>query len=217
MALELVERPAATGPERVLLLLPGYGDDAEWFTPHLDAFDPEQQWHVAVATPPGRSPDGPAWFPTGDDGPEPATVHAAARAVGEAGAALLDAHGLGPGALAVVGFSQGGAAALAALLEPSTTPPAAVAALAAFLPPPHPGWQPERSAGRPVLVAHGRDDDTVDLLLGRSAAKLLERSGARVTWAELDGAHTLSPAMAETTRRWLAELAAGPAPAGPPT
>ena len=217
MALHLVERAPAGRPARVLLLLPGYGDDAGWFTPHVDALDPERRWHVAVATPPLDGPDGPVWFDQTDTGPDPAQVRAAGAAVAWAGATLLAALALPRGALVVGGFSQGGAVALTTLLDPDLPlRPAGVAALAAFLPPPDPDLRPELASGTPVLVAHGAHDEAVDPLLGRSAAKLLSRSGALVCWAQVEGGHELSGPLAEATRRWLAVVADGEAPGAPP-
>jgi predicted esterase len=97
--------------------------------------------------------------------------------------------------------------ALAAATDP-TTPvrPGAVAALAAYLPHREADQDPSLLSGRPVLVAHGADDEIVDALLGRSAAKALERAGAQVSWVEVDGGHTLHPHLVDALRAWLDEL-----------
>ena len=67
-----------------------------------------------------------------------------------------------------------------------------------------------------MLVAHGADDEVVDALLGRSAAKALHRAGAVVTWSEVDAGHTVAGPLADTLGRWLAALADGEVPSAPP-
>lgn len=218
MTLLLVERDAAGSTDRILVLLPGFGDEPAMFADHLDALDPDRRWHVAVARPPLDTPDGPAWFTVGDDGPEAGQLADAVDALAAALADLLDRFGLGPDALVLGGFSQGGAMALAAALDPSLAArPGAVAALAAYLPRREAAQDQALLAGRPVLVAHGADDQVVDALLGRSAAKALHRSGAVVTWTEVDGDHTVSGPLLSAMRDWLEELAAGRVPSAPPT
>ena len=88
--------------------------------------------------------------------------------------------------------------------------------LAAYLPHRHDDQDPTLLAGRPVLVAHGADDEVVDALLGRSAAKALHRAGAVVTWSEVDAGHTVAGPLAATLGRWLSALADGEVPSAPP-
>jgi predicted esterase len=72
----------------------------------------------------------------------------------------------------------------------------------------HPG----RVAGRPVLVAHGADDTTVDTLRGRAAWKVLDRAGAEARWVEVEGRHRLGPPLLEPLRTFLEDLAEAPRP-----
>ncbi len=107
----------------------------------------------------------------------------------------------------VAGFSQGGALALATLLDPTIAHrPAAIAVLAGYLPHRDVDQQPDLAAGRRVLVGHGADDEVIEPLLGRSAAKALDRAGAEVTWAEVDGGHRLDAPLVAALRDWLAGL-----------
>jgi len=215
-SLTLVERHAAGPAERVLVLLPGYGDEPDTFAAQLDAIDPDHRWHVAVARPPVTTPDGPAWFTVDDEGPDAARLTESADAVAACLTELLDRLGLGPEVLVLGGFSQGGAMALAAALDPNVAPrPGGVAALAAYLP--HREAQDHALlTERPVLVAHGAEDDVVDVLLGRSAAKALHRNGAVVTWTEVEGAHTLAGPLLVALKDWLAEIEEGRVPSAPP-
>ena len=47
------------------------------------------------------------------------------------------------------------------------------------------------ATGLRVLLVHGRDDEVVAVEQGRSAHRVLERSGVDVTWIEIDAAHEL--------------------------
>ena len=217
MTLALLERHTTGATERVLVLLPGFGDEPAMFADHLDVVDPDRRWHVAIPRPPILTDEGPAWFTVGDDGPDAEQLGASVLALAATFADLLDRFGLGPETLVLGGFSQGGAMALATAVDPTVTSrPGAVASLAAYLPHRHDDQDPTLLAGRPVLVAHGADDEVVDALLGRSAAKALHHAGAVVTWSEVDAGHTVVGPLAATLGRWLSALADGEVPSAPP-
>jgi len=213
MTVSVVERTASGRARRLLVLLPGFGDEPGVFTQHLSTLDPDGRWQVVVVRPPLETLDGPAWFRVEEDGPVAADITASVShltATCDEALARLD---LDPAHLVVAGYSQGGALALAAATDPSSTlRPAALAVLASYLPHRGDDQDPALLAGRPVLVAHGVDDEVVDPLLGRSAARALERAGAEVTWAEVDGGHELRPHLVERLRGWLDGL---PAPEVP--
>lgn len=213
MTVSVVERTVHGRARRLLVLLPGYGDEPAVFTDHLAAIDPRDEWQVAVVRPPLATPEGPAWFRVDDDGPVADDIAAAIEHLCTTCTEAIDRLGLDPDHVVLAGYSQGGAMALATATDP-TIPvrPGAVAALAAYLPHRASDQDPSLLAGRPVLVAHGADDEIVDALLGRSAARALERAGAQVTWNEVDGGHTLHPHLIDALRAWLDQL---PAPAAP--
>ncbi len=105
-----------------------------------------------------------------------------------------------------VGWSQGAATALALTLRsgPGLRPPIVIA-LAPWLPhEPDIAWDfgAAAAAGLRVLLVHGRDDDVVAVELGRSAHRVLERSGVDVTWIEIDAGHDLA-ALLEVVPGWL--------------
>lgn len=208
--------PPSSG--RAVLALPGYGDTPEVVTRHLHLIDPTGTWTIAVAEPPAAGPHGPMWYLVDDDGPDAEGVAASVASVAAARDAVAAHAGTEAADVVLVGYSQGGATALATLLDPGAGPvPRAVASLAGYLP--HrdePHLDLARAAGVAVLVAHGRDDDMVEPLRGRSAGKVLTRAGADVTWAEVDGGHRLGPALVAPLARWLAGLAATRARSTPP-
>ena len=202
--------------ERVLFLLPGYGDSPGPFLGRVDEFDPDGRWLVVVPEPRLRSADGPIWYSVDENGLDQGALSGSLDALADCVGKVLDETGLGSDRLVIAGFSQGGALALASLLVPSFHPtPNAVAVLAGYLPD-HDDIDLASAMGRPVLVAHGRDDATVDTIRGRSAAKALDRSGAIVSWSEADGGHRFGPDLLSPFRLWLDELVRAELPGRPP-
>ena len=200
-------RRGPSRPEQVLLLLPGYGDRPDYFLDRVDQFDPEHRWLVVVPEPRIDSADGPIWYSVDENGLDQEAFAASLAALGDCAAEILTETGIGPDRFVVAGFSQGGALALATLLTPSFRPtPVAVAVLAGYLPD-HDALDLATAAGCRVLVAHGSDDETVDIIRGRSAAKALTRSDAIVSWSEVDGGHRFGTDLLEPFRVWLADLA----------
>lgn len=211
-------RSGPDAPERVLLLLPGYGDRPEPFLERAHSFDPAQLWLTVVVEPQHLSDRGPYWYDVDENGPDPIALAAAIASVDAFCVSLLTEHGLGAQSLVVAGFSQGGALALAHLLDPSSTiSPRAVAALSSYLP-----SRDEhliditRASDHPVLLAHGEDDELVEPIRGRSAAKALHRAGALVTWSEVSGGHRFETPIVDEFARWLAAVGRGESPESPP-
>ena len=108
-ALVIVERPSAATADRLLVLLPGYGDEPDLLLDRLALIDPERRWHVAVARPPRTTSIGPAWYTVDSDGPDAAQLAEAVAALDAGLAGLTGRLGLDPHAVVVAGFSQGGA------------------------------------------------------------------------------------------------------------
>lgn len=204
---------------RAVLLLPGFGDTAKVFTSRLELIDPDGAWTVAVATPIDEGRHGPLWYRVDDDGPVLDEVARAVASVAVALDAVAEAAAVPRDEVVLAGYSQGGALALATLLDPTSGPaPRAVGVLAGYLA--HRDsdvMDLGRAEGRPVLVAHGTDDRTVEPLRGRGAAKALHRGGALVSWADVAGTHRMGPDLLGALRRWLAALAADETPHDPLT
>jgi len=208
--------PPSTG--RAVLVLPGFGDTGAVISRRLHLIDPHQRWTVAIAEPAWPGPAGPMWYTVDTEGPDPAGVACAVAAVDRALDVVADRTGVERHALVLAGYSQGGATALATALDPQLgPPPAAVALLAGYLV--HRDDHQidiARAHSRSVLVAHGRDDDMVDPLRGRAAAKALHRHGAVISWHEVAGSHRLGPSLLAPLAEWLDALADGRTPHQPP-
>ena len=109
--------------------------------------------------------------------------------------------------MVVVGFSQGGATMLATLLDPAIgIRPRAVGVLAGYLPHRESDLDPSLAAGLPVLFVHGTDAEMMEVVRGRSAARVLDRGGAAVTWTEVESRHRLGPPLIDPLRAWLDQL-----------
>ncbi len=92
----------------------------------------------------------------------------------------------------VMGFSQGAAMAYTlAILYPERI--RQLAALSGFIPE-HAEvlLDPRRLSGKPVFVAHGRQDDTISIEKAHKAVALLEGVGAQVVYCESDAGHKVS-------------------------
>lgn len=192
-------------PERVLILVPGYRDRPEPFLERAVDFDPTERWLVVAVEPLQSAPGGPFWYDVDENGPDPVALAAALLAIDALCTSVLDETGLTEDDLVVAGFSQGGALALAHLIDPtSSVHPGAVAVLAGYLPSRDDDFiDLSRSAGRPVLFAHGEDDELIEPIRGRSASKAVHRAGGAVTWAEVEGGHRFERPLTEVLAAWL--------------
>ena len=153
-----------------------------------------------------RTAHGAAWF-TSQDGDTGPTLSSTLDATETLATEACAERQLKPARdLVVLGWSQGAAAALAlALRRDVAVRPAVVIGLAAWLPN-EPGitWDFPAAAqdGLRVLLVHGRDDEVVAVEQGRSAYRVLDRSGVDVTWTEIDAGHDLGALLA-TVPGWL--------------
>jgi len=192
--------------DRILFLLPGFGDRPERFLSRAMMFDPEQRWLIVSPRPRIELEEGTCWYRVDENGPDLDEVTVSVRSVAAAIDETLAETGLGADRLVLGGFSQGGALALNVALD-GTVPvrPRAIAAISPYL-----LHRDEidagRVEGRPALVVHGRHDAQVEQTRGRAAAKFLERSGARVTWVDVEGGHHLGPVLLEPLGEWLTGL-----------
>jgi phospholipase/carboxylesterase len=91
--------------------------------------------------------------------------------------------------VSLIGFSQGAALSYAVTaLRPDWV--FSLAALSGFIPAGTEDLLNSNSlSGKPVFISHGRYDDMVPVEKARSAVRLLEQSGAAVTYCESDGGH----------------------------
>lgn len=205
-------------PERVLVVLPGYGDRPEPFLDRAPAFDPHEQWLVVVVEPHHQSERGPYWYDVDENGPDPIALANAISSLDTLCASLLHEVDGTSNNLVVAGFSQGGALALAHLVDPTATvQPGAVATLSGYLPSRDEQLiDLSRTTQRPLLFAHGEDDELIEPLRGRSAAKAVHRAGGSVSWTEVTGGHRFDQPLTDALERWLTALTRGDTPSAPP-
>ena len=194
-------------PERLLVLIPGYGDRPEPFLERAASFDPNEQWLVVVVEPQIPSDHGPYWYNVDENGPDPVALASALRAIDALCASTLIETGLSEDALVIAGFSQGGALALAHLVDPtSTVTPSRDEELIDL----------SRASQRLVLFAHGKNDELIEPIRGRSASKAFHRADAIVSWVEVDGGHRFDTPLIDDLAAWLTTLSLGDEPHAPP-
>ncbi|MTA76758.1 MAG: hypothetical protein F2520_00700 [Actinobacteria bacterium] len=198
-----------SGPEdadRMLFLLPGFGDRPERFLSRAMMFDPEASWRIVSPRPRIEHEENLCWYHVDENGPDLAEVTASIHAVDLAMSAALEASGLTPDRLVLGGFSQGGALALNVALDRTVSiRPRAIAAISPYLLH-RDEIDATRVEGIQALIVHGRHDAQVEQTRGRAAAKFLERSGAEVTWVDVEGGHHLGPVLLEPLGEWLTAL-----------
>jgi phospholipase/carboxylesterase len=187
-------RPAAQQAARLLVMVHGWTGDENsmWvFTRNL----PPRYWIVAPRAPYSTPPGGYSWrleqqdrhgWPTFED-LEPAVESLLALADAYSAANRLDAAQFD-----AIGFSQGAALVAAlALRHPDRIGRAGM--LAGFIPDGAQALAASRPLnGKALFVAHGTQDPRVPVEHARSAVRVLEEAGARVTYCEDDVAHKLS-------------------------
>ncbi len=205
-----------TGPDRptkVIVHLPGWGDRA---AKHLDLVGRLADASTAVVVAEPVMGDGPRrWYDVDDDGPrldQVATAVASVRALIDD---LTERYSLAHTDITLIGFSQGGALALAvATGSDGGSRPGAVACLGGYLLA-RDQLELERVDGLPALVAHGVDDEMVETLRGRAAAKALVRGRAVVQWCEVDGGHVLDGPLLPAVADWIIAVHGGDPPSAP--
>lgn len=116
--------------------------------------------------------------------------------------ALPAAYPVDPDRLYLMGFSQGAAMSLALLLSDPRLVAGAVA-LAGFIPEAARDWAaPGKLAGKPVLILHGVEDETVPVAQAREARNVLEAAGADVTYREYEVGHKLNAQGISDLKAW---------------
>jgi phospholipase/carboxylesterase len=172
------------GPRKLVLLLHGVGADG------FDLIDLAPGWGKAVPGALFLAPHAPEacdmaaygrqWFSLSDRTPARmlAGVRVAAEALDRRIDAELERLGLGPGELALMGFSQGAMTALFAGLR-RRAPPACILAYAGALLGAE-SLAAEIAAHPPVLLVHGEADPTVPVAASRMAESALRSAGVPV-------------------------------------
>ena len=201
------DRPGGR-PERMLVLLHGYGDNEREMALVGRLLDPAARFLIAAPRGPVDVDDRTsAWFEYGPMGPDPDTFGAALVALDETIDELCREHAIGRDQVMIGGFSQGAAMALATALAPGMSRPAGVLALSGFIPDVA-GHDHDLAAvaGLDVLMQHGTADQTVPVELGRDSAGLLRSTGATVDFQEYPTGHEPTIDSLADAQRWLEAL-----------
>ena len=191
----------------LLALLHGVGSnegDLFQLAPYLD---PRFQI-VSLRAPLVRGPQSFAWFDV-EFLPEgfriaPEQIAASRDRI----AAFLDeavaAYGADAERVYLLGFSQGAIMSLTlALTQPERL--AGVVPIAGRIPPEVEPWiaAPERTAGLPLLLEHGRWDQVIPIAWAHRARPILERQGVALDYREYDAPHSITPRMLDDATAWL--------------
>lgn len=204
------QSPAAPGGRRppLLALLHGVGsNEADLFqlAPYLD---PRFQI-VSLRAPLVRGPESFAWFdveflPQGGYRIAPEQIAASRDRI----AAFLDeavaAYGADAERVYLLGFSQGAIMSLTlALTQPERL--AGAVPIAGRIPPEVEPWiaAPERTAGLPLLLEHGRFDQVIPIAWAHRSRPILERQGVALDYREYDAPHSITPRMLDDATAWL--------------
>jgi phospholipase/carboxylesterase len=188
-----LRRPDETGPYPAILLLHGLTGDENsmwFFAPRL----PENYLLIAPRAPYPVAAGGYSWRPYDPAAPRSLPSLDDFRRSLDALDALLTPANFPVADFAqlhLMGFSQGAALSLAfALLHPARV--TSVVAMAGFVPP---GAEPLAASrplpGTPVLIAHGRRDETIPVAWAHQARQVMQAAGAEVSYCEADVGHKM--------------------------
>ena len=208
VSLDFDERPAAGEPEGLLLLHHGRGADEHDLIGLADLLDPERRFHVVTPGGPLRLPGWPGrhWYAVPRVGyPDPDTFRAAWSALAAFHDETWSRVGVGPERTVFGGFSMGTVMSYALGFSAERPTPAGILAFSGFIPTVE-GWEPSLAdrTGMPVFIAHGRNDDVMEIGFARAARDLLEGAGLTVDYHESEAGHQIDPAHLPPARDWLA-------------
>lgn len=200
--LKFGRKPATSGKARSLVVfVHGYGADGSDLLSLADVLAPHLPDTAFVAPDaPERIPGAPfgyQWFPIPrfDGSTEVQAAAGLARATADLNAFLdqrLAYEGLGPNALALVGFSQGAMMSLQ-VAPRRAAPVAAVVAISGRLIAPE-RLETEAVSKPPVLIMHGDQDEVVDFDEMTLAGNALNAAGFEVFGHVMQGAgHGIAP------------------------
>jgi thioredoxin 1 len=208
-------------PERLFLLLHGFGADENDLAGLLPYLDPDGRFVTILPRGPIAAPPGFAWYDiggvTGNGERADATFLANLDALDDLLDAAAEEHELPRREAIVGGFSQGAAMALALGLRHSDREhPTAVLAMSTYLPEIE-GLEYDWEAAReiPVLVQHGSEDPLIPVARGRALARTLAGHGVPVVYREYPMQHQVALESVRDAAQWLASVIAGEHPSEP--
>jgi thioredoxin len=206
-------------PQRVLLLLHGYGADERDLAALAPYLDPEGRLLIVCPRGPEAVPGaGYSWYDMGAAEPSAAGIPEVIDALDDLLDAVCVEHQLDRADAIVAGFSQGGSLAYALAYRISARRrPVGVAALSSFLLEDVPGlaysWGEDGLP--PAFIAHGTQDPMLPAERGRLAAEALKQRGVPVVYREYPMAHQVALESMQDAHAWLDALRAGEQPSEP--
>jgi phospholipase/carboxylesterase len=210
-SLAFQERPAAAAATGLLVLHHGRGTDEHDLLDLADVLDPERRLHVVTPGGPLTIPGWPGkhWYMVPRVGfPDPDTFFAAHADLATFHDALWQRTGLTPAQTVFGGFSMGSVMSYALGLDPTRPVPAGILAFSGFVPTVE-GWAPDvagrAAAGLRAFIAHGRNDQVMDVGFAHAARDLLVSGGVEVDYHESDAAHQIDPRHVPAAVAWLAQ------------
>lgn len=184
-----------------ILLLHGLGADEADLMSLEGALDPRLT--VVSARAPYRYGPGFAWFAMEEIGqPDSATLGASVDILHAFIPEMIEAYGIDPDRLFLLGFSQGAIVSAAVTLTlPSIR---GVVMHSGYVPPnASVSGNPRLLKGKPFFVAHGRYDDLIPVSFGRATEDYLSSHGARLTYHEYPIGHSISEESLYELSDWL--------------
>ena len=205
------ERPAAADAAGLLVLHHGRGADEHDLLGLADVLDPERRLHVVTPGGPLTIPGWPGkhWYMVPRVGyPDPDTFFAAHAKLAAFHDALWERTGLTPAQTVFGGFSMGSVMSYALGLDPARPAPAGILAFSGFIPTVD-GWAPDvagrAKTGLRAFIAHGRNDQVMDIAFAHQARDLLAAGAVKVEYHESDAAHHIDPQHVPAAVGWLAQ------------
>jgi phospholipase/carboxylesterase len=198
---------AGDGAPPLLVLLHGRGGNELAMAALAEGFD-RRYLVVSPRAPIEIEPFAYQWFPEAFTAVGPSVTAAdlavASRLLRSFVTEAVGGLGADPSRVHLAGFSQGGTLALATVLA-DPEPIAAAVSMS--------GWLPQAALdsagpragllGKPVLVVHGRRDETIDPRMGRDAYAALASLGLAAELREPDVGHLTTPETIDDTSAWL--------------
>lgn len=185
-----------------VLLLHGRGADEADLMGLERAFDPS--FTVVSPRAPLKFGPGFAWYGMDHVGsPHDESLHSSLAQLSEFIDGMIGAYNIDPGALYLVGFSQGAVMSAAVTL---TTPQKVQGVVM------HSGYVPvesglsfdlEGAVGKPFFIAHGVYDDVIPVSFARHAREYLTGIGVSLTYQEYPIAHSISEESLDDFCEWL--------------
>lgn len=206
--LTYAERPAKGEADGLLIVHHGRGADERELFGLAEALDRVHRLHVVLPRAPLAITDGGGyhWFGVREVGfPEPQSFQEGYAAICHFHDETWARTGIDAERTVLGGFSMGAAISYATGLGAGRPRPAGILAFSGVFPTVE-GFEPEWGSRQalPVLITHGRTDQSLKLELAHRARTLLEEAGLQVTYQESAGGHEVDDRAVGKGIQWLA-------------